>query len=553
MNKSTNLVKRPHPKAPKMKPAAAPARRTPPKQPKKKRARQSANTGMSLVELQAAYILDPQTHANSPSKRFPRGGTAVPTAAMTPTEKVNPDWSNDGDAIPASLDDEVACAMVFRDINRGSIVYYQNHGAGSDPNGATWGYNIKGRVFETGEVSTTMQMRVTNDFQTFPCAYGVPTVPAFAPHGSMWCAGCLDGGEDRFFWIGKGSLAAITVYNTEATSATDVEVELIRWTPEAGLEVADCLVLDTLAPLTNGLFNFVTPFDATGLPNGAYYTFRIRGEHEAPPAPKQKVPSKPKTIVTPEPTDGEPYRRGPSKYSKVGVVEENYFRVDLSLSIGGNKSVFGHRAVAGFTNSPSTYEDSAIIAASLWFENTAAESYRNGSVYIQQVPRAQHWLSMLHDPTVFVAKSRTIESPAAEGFFGALLPSSVESFDLRHTHTCNETELVDSFYDIRGSDDYVLMYIKVSPSELGAAQKGTFFITHGGEYTTNDPTRDLATSKLTGLEGLAVMDILRVSQPFHKNRIHARDVVRGVKKAYNLAKSVAKVASPFLDGALALL
>ena len=149
-------------------------------------------------------------------------------------------------------------------------------------------------------------------------------------------------------------------------------------------------------------------------------------------------------------------------------------------------------------------------------------------------------MQVVGDVDAYIKNPRTVQEYAKDGFFSSLKPNHIDSFELRDVHRANNSVLLDNYWTIDGMDDYVLCLVDVAPSTQGVAQKGTWILCHGCEYTTNDPSREVEACVVPLSAMNKVMDILRFSPQFHKNALHMKQIQDIAKKGINIARQVIK-------------
>lgn len=503
-----------------------------------------------------AYILDPATNRNSQYKRIPRSGNSMATATCTPIDKVEMDWQNTTIA-PSMLNANRELVIMRRDINCGSIVFYQNKGL--TDTGYTYEYDLYGRNADDSNStqanpSKIFKMFIGSDTKPVPLAYGIPTTSTtvFKPHGDLWAAGrlCKDAvSAMRWFYVAPDGNIDFGINNTSAT-ALNCLVELHRWTPQFGDEV----VADEIQLIASGAsFAFGWTFTLTSqAPIGGYYSFAVGAVDGTLLSPQLTTVLDP---VAKSKLLRQHYlqNRGKNLYNRPGHlrmpgVNVGYI-VECSSQISGSKSVFGHRNVSGFEKAPGSFELTSVLASTAWFLNTGADAFKDGSTYSQQVPATEHWLQVCGDIENYIKNPRSVQEYAKDGFFSSLKPNSLESFDFRDVHRASNSTLLDNYWLIDGPDDYIMTLCDVVPSTQGVAQKGTWILAHGVEYTTNDPSREVEICTVPLSVMNKVMDVLRLSPQFHKNALHMKQIAEFARKGLSIARGVLKYGN-MVSGAL---
>jgi len=502
----------------------------------------------------ALNICDPLTYKNLPGgKKMPKIGSSVPTDELTTSEKITIDWDNTTNATNMLTYNNAFCAGL-RNFECASIVFYANKGS------AGWNYQMYGANDSSDDVavglppSTSFFRKTTPDPAPVPLVYGVP-VFNFAPHGNMWFAGAvstLPGG--RFFYVPKTASMEITLQNPSLTEDQDYDVEVVKWQPESAIEFV-AFVTGTLTPSESQ--SFIVDDEFADEPLGAYYAIFLSGE-----TVDTAVKKSPKRPITPSRDNNnmEDVKPRPKKMKKTKTKSSNVDRnrnrvgsaipggLNVACNIYGTSAVFGHRALRGFDVAPATYEQTCVNGISIWFDNLGAPAFTNGGSYSRQMMATEPWLSVVKHPQDYIGYEDTDLLAAKSGVDVFLKPDDISDFKLRRSHKLMGQYVVDSFWPIDSDDDYIVILLDVQPTpNQGVAQKGVFIVTGTGEFTSNDPTREMTVSTLKSLDMYKVLDLIKNVPNVHTNGAHVKQIYDAIVKGVKDVERVVNIAKPLLE------
>jgi hypothetical protein len=490
----------------------------------------------------ALNICDPLTYKNfEGNKQMPRIGSSIATGDLTVSEKLPIDWDNTV-TVPDMLTTNNAFAAGLRNFECGYIIYYQNKGAAGTGN--TWNYQMYGCNDGVNiPPSTAFKRKTSSDPAPVPFIYGIP-VSDFAPHGGMWFAGSVSAAPgQRWFYIPRTAQFQITLAN-DGDAEQSYNIDICKWTPENQIEFVayETGSIDAGDSVT---LNADDVFEDEGL--GAYYSVMLSGSSNPAVTPKPreiKALKKIRTFVKHDPAKSS---RSPKKF-ELGVTAGE---LEIAANILGNKSVFGHRAIKGFDVAPSTYEQTCVNGSAIWFTNLAAPAFTNGGSYGRQMQATEPWLSVVKHVQDYIGYEDTDLTAAKLGLDVFLKPDDISDFKLRKSHKLMGQYVVDSFWPIDSDDDWTCILLDVQPTpNQGIAQKGVFLCTATGEFTSNDPTREMVACRLSSLTMYKILDVIKHVPNVHTNGLHVKQIWDAIVKGTKDVQQVLNLAKPLIEMAM---
>ena len=430
-----------------------------------------------------------------------------PTATCNPFDVTNAGWAK-GNALAnrdiastemvAFLMRNPNCASIWYDHNSSGALYqYRIYGANqtdilvNSPPSAQWDYTFQNYSSVNTDVHYEKYLRTP---------YAKP-YSSYQPHGPVLYAGSA-GDQRRFFWIDKQANLSVDYVVEDISGGLGLswQIALDLWTPNG-------VVTDAIVNVISGASGTVVLKSTTA--GAGYYAVRV--------------------VVT-----------------GMDVSSINKLTFD-NMTIYGSAGVFCHQALPKFDVNAGAAEDFAIHGASIMYTNNASTLNRQGKVVSFQVPKALHWTNFISSTSCFdlVAKSQlSVADELTEGQYGFLRPTSEGDFQPIDCYTIDNGILVDSFWPLKASSDYIVMALACTDYQ---GQDGYITRAYCCEYGTSDTWRSVDVPDIDEeLFGRAIVE-LRAIRQFHKNNTHINEIVTAAKQR---AKSVVDLLQRGLPKAL---
>jgi hypothetical protein len=399
------------------------------------------------------------------------------TAAAKPFEIVTPAFGQATGNYP-QLGLSEAVGILFRNPLRTTIIYDQNPSVVTK----TYGVYMRGGA---GASPATAQSFILNvgDRRYVTTPYAVSTGSTFSPHGPVLYAGACTGSNGRFLWCDKG--------DTYVINAT----------------------LNFTAQLTVG----VDYFGSQGLVTS--YKETVQTFTSGTPA----------NITLKDVTDGAGYY---SVYLIDSGLSSNITLTINSLTISGNGSSLGHRALPGFGTNFAAQLGTRILGQSLMFTNTAPMLNLGGTVCGFQAGDSEHWLDYISTTSTFSQCSKVADSVsmnASKGMYGFMKPIQPSDFEFQNYVDLDSSGAIeDCYYPI---DDVKSFLVVVLTIPVAAGCAGYFTSRYSIEYLTEDTWRETEYSTVPEQAYSEALNLLRRIDQFHENPLHWSDIWNGIKKA----------------------
>jgi hypothetical protein len=499
-------------------------------------------------------ICDPESNWRPENSRWPRIDDSTKTTTYCATLKSPVQWP--ATTFSTGLLDQDMMFITLQPIAEcGSIEYYSN------VNKYSHRYNIMQYDNTTNAVAFTISAPTDNLLHWCTYSYAQWTAldgytQVSKPHGDFWAAGNLSIATDaRLFFLAPGEAIGLKYFvpNTWGTDKLQFATYLYSWDPENGLEN---VASEAGEILSGGSHESTFEINNAGgdilsTPMGAYYTIAYQiARIEA--GVKNNNNSTPRKIPQRVPYE-EVRKRNKTRKGLPGTPFD-YITMQSFITNGSGDSMaedgvptFGHRLAYGFEKAISDFQEHSVNAQSLWYENTAQEASRCGSIYSEQEPGSTHWLATINNLTGYINRNISKEIPGSNGAYSFRKPTT-QCFDFRNYHRVSDatSAITDTFWPIDHVYQRLTMVIKMPLTDLGNSQSGLWKITNAMEWVTLDATRTIGVSRYPSKVGLQAIDAVKNMRQHFENASHFKQILNAAKKAVNIATKGIEVASLFL-------
>jgi hypothetical protein len=291
--------------------------------------------------------------------------------------------------------------------------------------------------------------------------------------------------------------------------------------------------------------------DLLSTPVGAYYTISYELTREAPGLKINTNNNN--TRKAPKISPDDVKKRIKAKGGRIELTPYDFVSLEAYITNGsGNPAsedgvpTFGHRIAYGFEKAIADFQEHSVNYQSLWYENTAQNASKAGSIYSEQEPGSTHWLATVNNLDGYIKRNISKQFPAARGAYSFRKPTT-QCFEFRNYHRISDStgSITDTFWPIDHNYQRLSMVLEIELTDLGNSQSGIWKITNAMEWVTLDATRSIGISRYSSKVGLAAIDAVKNMRQHYENSIHMKDILNGARKAVNIVSKGIEIASLF--------
>jgi hypothetical protein len=421
-----------------------------------------------------------------PGLRWASSYNGYKTAVASPFDEYNATFQGSSTLSYPCLPATDSCFFLFRCPERAAIYY--------DPNliGNTYSYSLYSvsdnaplTGFTPGTTWTTSALPTGATMKINPLY--LQSNSSYKPHDSiMFC--CRDQTNRNMFWLDNSGNLSIAGNVTALQVGEVVTFMLYKWTAEGPV-----LLYSQTATFVGN--NFTAVF--INVPAGYYYVDYIHNNNSNYP-------------VT--------FNIGP-----------------ISISCSG--SVWCHRPLPGYCSNVLNTPSTRVYAASVMFSNEASLNSKQGKIAGVQVS-GRNWFDFVNTTNSSFSNIASCEGSVTKtadtGMYAWMQPVQASDFEMRKDVTQANGALVNSFYPIRPSEGFILVYASITNY---AGQDGIWKRTYGVEFDTTN-NWFLKEDRRPSTEDISnALKILRNVPQFMDNPFHFKDMLKAVKEG---SKAVAE-------------
>jgi hypothetical protein len=326
------------------------------------------------------------------------------------------------------------------------------------------------------------------------------------PHGPVWYAGAITKTRpERFFYLAE-TQSMVLVW--KVTVNCGVQITMFAWKNDQLVEAAT---------VTRNAVADTEYEDTIKAPYGGYFCFTVEKDVEAP----------------------SPF-----------IISELYLQAQDEVS-----STFSHRPLPDYATIMPQVQECRLVGTAGMISNTAAEAWKNGTVYAVQLQGTQSWQDFMFDATEKITDTNNFFTDnARNGVYAFLKPVEANDFKFIKEFEMENGNVVDSFWDIQFKRDHLLLYLSAADVQGRGVD-----ISHGAcfEFKSTSKATALGETRMTEADHSKAMNELRTMRQFSSNDNHiatmAKSVFNTARKAYNFYKEYKDEIGYIAKAGLALL